>query len=324
MEGAQSNMLSWLIKVLSQYCCNTKGINKLNIVTYHRVSNGADSTNPKNIQYTEFTEQISWLKKHFTVLPLPLALKLSVKNSLPKNAVCITVDDGYKDSYDIIFKILQKESITASFFISTEGLEYGSLWDERIHHAIFSASSSIESIELLDVPYLMRGEKDRINTRYKLTEIAKYMKLVDRNKLIEVLYQQCQVTNQSDSFLTAEQIKEMHTAGMTIGAHTHSHPILAQEDAACAYQQIKQSKEILEKIIAHPIKYFAYPNGKLGQDFTLEHIEMVEEIGFNAALSTDWGSLSDMAQDRFKIKRFTPWDKTELMFSLRLALNYRK
>lgn len=317
-------MLNWLIKVFSEYYCNVKGINKLNIVTYHRVSDSYDSTNPKNIQYYQFYEQISWLKKHFTVLPLPLALELCASNSLPKRAVCITVDDGYEDSYDIIFKRLQQENLKATFFISTEGLERGSLWDERIHYAVFSAPTSISTITVATTDYLMSSEKSRINSRYQLTEMAKYMTLADRNKLIEELYQQCQVKDNNDSFLSAEQIQEMHAAGMTIGAHTHSHPILAQENSTCAYNEIKKSKEILESIIDHSVEYFAYPNGKLGQDFTQEHIDMVKDIGFNSALSTDWGALSNMKQDRFKIKRFTPWDKTEFKFSLRLAFNYRK
>jgi hypothetical protein len=99
---------------------------------------------------------------------------------------------------------------------------------------------------------------------------------------------------------------------------------LAKEDADCAYKEIKQSKDILEGIIDHPVDYFAYPNGKFGQDFYQEHIDMVRNIGFDAALTTDWGALSEIENDRFKVKRFTPWDKTELKFSLRLAYNYCK
>ncbi len=316
-------MFDWLIKAFSEFNCSVDGVNKLNIVTYHRVSDAYDITNPKNIQYHEFVDQLSWLKKHFVVLPLPLAIVLCEKNNLPKRAVCITVDDGYSDSYDIIFKALQAVDLTATFFISTEGLERGSLWDERIYHAIFSAPESVSKIKLENRTYPLSSQQERIRSRYKLTELAKGMTLAGREKLINSLYAQCVIEKENKIFLTAKQIQEMHNAGMTIGAHTHRHPILAQEEHSCAYNEIKKSKEILEGIINDSVNYFAYPNGKLGQDFTDEHIAMVDKIGFHAALSTDWGALSDMKQDRFKIKRFTPWDRTEFRFAFRLANNYR-
>jgi peptidoglycan/xylan/chitin deacetylase (PgdA/CDA1 family) len=316
-------MFNWLIKAYSEFNCSVKGVNKLNIVTYHRVSNGRDVTNPKNIQYQEFVDQLSWLKKHFVVLPLPLALELCEKNKLPKRAVCITVDDGYSDSYDIIFKVLKAADLNATFFISTEGLKRGSLWDERIYHAIFSAPSSILKIKLGDITYSLGSQHERIKSRYRLTELAKGMTLIEREQLINSLYTLCTAEEEYNIFLTGEQIKEIHNAGMTIGAHTHRHPILAQEEASCAYDEIKKSKDILEGILNYPVNYFAYPNGKLDKDFTDEHIDMVNKIGFHAALSTDWGALSDMKKDRFKIKRFTPWDRTEFRFAFRLAHNYR-
>ena len=317
-------MFDWFIKAFSEFNCSVNGVNKLNIVTYHRVSDAYDITNPKNIQYHEFVSQLSWLNKHFVVLPLPLAIALCEKNDLPKRSVCITVDDGYSDSYDIIFKALQAVDLTATFFISTEGLERGSLWDERIYHAIFSAPTSVAEIKLANISYLLSSQQERIKSRYKLTELAKGMTLTGREQLINSLYSQCKIDKENNIFLTAEQIQEMHRAGMTIGAHTHRHPILAQEDHASAYNEIKQSKDILEDIINDAVNYFAYPNGKLGQDFTHEHIAMVNKIGFHAALSTDWGTLSDMKEDRFKIKRFTPWDRSEFRFVFRLAYNYRR
>ena len=256
-------------------------------------------------------------------MPLPLALALCEENKLPKRAVCITVDDGYSDSYDVIFKVLKDSDLTATFFISTEGLQRGSLWDERIYHAIFSASTSISQITLDNITYSLSSQHERIKSRYRLTELAKGMTLSEREQLINSLYIQCIIEEENNIFLTEEQIQEMHNAGMTIGAHTHRHPILAQEEASCAYNEIKKSKDILESIINYPVNYFAYPNGKLDQDFTHEHIAMVDKIGFRAALSTDWGALSDMKKDRFKIKRFTPWDRTEFRFAFRLANNYR-
>jgi hypothetical protein len=55
----------------------------------------------------------------------------------------------------------------------------------------------------------------------------------------------------------------------------------------------------------------------------LQHSTFVEECGYEAALSTDWGSVS-IASDRFQLPRFTPWDGTQAKFMLRMAYMYRK
>jgi peptidoglycan/xylan/chitin deacetylase (PgdA/CDA1 family) len=154
--------------------------------------------------------------------------------------------------------------------------------------------------------------------------LTKYLSLCEREKVINELKEQTHFGTLEEYFLSAEQIKQMHSSGMTIGAHTHNHPILMKENCDVALFEMKQSKELLEQIIEEPVEYFAYPNGKFGQDYNESHMVMAESLGFKAALSTDWGSLTDLANDRFRIKRFTPWDEKEAYFALRLALNYRK
>lgn len=317
-------MFSWLLRKIASHWSHEGKQTKLNILTYHRVGERFSEKNPKSIHWALFALQIKWLNKYFNILPLPIALELQAKNELPPRAVCITIDDGYRDSYDYIFKTLQRENVKAAFFISTQGLSKGGLWDEDIYVAIFNAPEEIKKLNIDGKYFDMSSFERRVETRYQLTEETKYLPLKQRQKVVDEIRSQTGVELQPNNFLSAEQIREMHQAGMTIGAHTHSHPILVKEDDNVAFDEIKQSKTILEDIITQPIDYFAYPNGKFKQDYDQRHIEMVESLGFKAALSTDWGSLADYQKERFKIKRFTPWDKTEFKFILRLAMNYRK
>jgi peptidoglycan/xylan/chitin deacetylase (PgdA/CDA1 family) len=317
-------VFSWLLRKIATHWSHEGKQTKLNILTYHRVGERFSDKNPKSIHWALFALQIKWLNKYFNILPLPIALELQAKNELPPRAICITIDDGYRDSYDYIFKTLQQEKVKAAFFISTQGLTKGGLWDEDIYVAIFNAPEEIKQLNIDGKFFDMSSFERRVETRYQLTEETKYLPLAQRQKIIEEIRAQTGVTIQPNEFLSADQIRKMHSAGMTIGAHTHSHPILLKESDSVAFNEIKQSKVILEDILGQSIDYFAYPNGKFEQDFSQCHIEMVESLGFQAALSTDWGSLANYQKDRFKIKRFTPWDKTEYKFIFRLALNYRK
>jgi hypothetical protein len=68
------------------------------------------------------------------------------------------------------------------------------------------------------------------------------------------------------------------------------------------------------------VRLFAYPNGKPGRDYSREHVDMVRELGFEAAVSTAWG-VGHAASDPYQLPRFTPWDKTPGRFALRLLHN---
>jgi peptidoglycan/xylan/chitin deacetylase (PgdA/CDA1 family) len=100
-----------------------------------------------------------------------------------------------------------------------------------------------------------------------------------------------------------------------------SHPILARLTDEQALQEIGNSKQFLENLLGERIGLFAYPNGKPGEDYSPQTVEVVRSLGFDAAVSTQWGA-SCQGDDMLQIKRFTPWDKTQFRFGLRLLRNF--
>ena len=108
---------------------------------------------------------------------------------------------------------------------------------------------------------------------------------------------------------------------MTIGAHTKGHPNLCKSSPDNAYEQIAGSKEVLQGILNQPVDLFAYPFGKENLDFSRQHAIIVRELGFKAAVTTDMG-VSDSNSNSYRLARFTPWDKSQAKFALRLAINH--
>jgi peptidoglycan/xylan/chitin deacetylase (PgdA/CDA1 family) len=117
--------------------------------------------------------------------------------------------------------------------------------------------------------------------------------------------------------LTPENILNLQKNGIEIGAHTVTHPILTSLDDETARLEITAGKADLEEITGRPVRLFAYPNGKPGKDFDARHAAMVREAGFDAAFTTLPGPIT-RRHDRFGLARSRPWDKTPLMFGLRL------
>ena len=66
-------------------------------------------------------------------------------------------------------------------------------------------------------------------------------------------------------FLSAGQIREMRSAGMTFGGHSRTHPWFDFVDQPRRTQEIRASKQWLEQIEEPPFA-FAYPYGGLAAD----------------------------------------------------------
>lgn len=291
------------------------------VLNYHRVLPANSFWNEQVLDVVVFEQQLQQLKRFFTVLPLHTALQLAQARLVPFNAVVITIDDGFSDCFDHIFPLLQRYQLPATFFISTQGLQQGYLWENQIANAILQAPWSIGHIRLQENQYTVTDKCSRHLAIIAITDLIKYQPMAQRDLLINELISQTGQPAMQHEFVTAGQLKQMAAAGMTIGAHTINHPILAVEPLETARNEIHQSKQVLEDILGAPVHFFAYPNGKSGRDFTAEHVQMVVESGFDAAFCTDWGQARPTTDNRFQLKRFTPWDRNPWLFSLRLGLH---
>jgi peptidoglycan/xylan/chitin deacetylase (PgdA/CDA1 family) len=120
--------------------------------------------------------------------------------------------------------------------------------------------------------------------------------------------------------LTTAGLRRLADHGMTIGAHTRSHPILARLEPLEAKAEIADGRDWLESALRRPIRLFAYPNGKPGRDYGDLHVRFVRDLGFEAGFSSSWGAATPRC-DPFQIPRFTPWDQTAFRYGLRLAGN---
>ncbi len=311
------NLISLGLKITDIF---PRKINKLAVLTYHRVSEIDCIDNSGALSEVKFEEQLLWLKKYFVILDIEYALKLMATHSLPKRAIVITVDDGYIDSFTRIFPLLIKHNLTGSFFIATSGIKAGYLWDEWIYSALMNVPVQTTSISFAGEELSLATHNNKLKAIKIVIKIIKYSSLQNREYLINDLQEQTGKVIIKHQFLTPNNLQDMQEAGMYIGAHTHNHPILSLEDADTAKQEMLSSKNILEGILNNSVDYIAYPNGKSEYDFNELHQQQAKDIGFKAAFSTDWGCNNN--ENLFALKRMTAWDLNEVKFVIRLALSY--
>lgn len=294
---------------------------RLSVLIFHRVLLEPDPLFPDEMHARRFDELCGWLAAWFNVLPLDQAVQRLQAGTLPERAACITFDDGYADNFHVAMPILQRHSLTATFFVATGFLDGGRMWNDTIIETVRACQAQV-----LDISALGLGSHARGTVVEQKAAIAaligqiKYRPVAERITLTEDIARLAYVQLPQNLMMTSAEVKAMRQAGMQIGAHTVSHPILARLTDDQAKQEIGDSKLALEQLLGERITLFAYPNGKPGEDYSPQSVEVVRSLGFDAAVSTQWGA-SRMGEDPLQIKRFTPWDKTRLRFGMRLLLN---
>ena len=316
--GQHSYLTERLIRTVGDTIALTGRGNRLCVVNYHRILAGPDPLLESEPDIAAFRWQMALLARCFNVLPLSQALAALDAGTLPPRAVCITFDDGYRSVHDLALPVLREFGLPATVFVTSGFVGEGNMWNDRIIEAVQSLTE--DTLDLSDQglgSYALGSLEARKQTLSRLTEHSKYLPPAARAALVERLEAMVGDDLAPGLMLTPQMIRNLQQGGIEIGAHTVTHPILTSLDDDTARLEIATGKADLEEIVGQPVRLFAYPNGKPGKDFDERHAAMVQAAGFAAAFTTLPGPIT-RGHDRFQLARSRPWDKTPLMFGLRL------
>jgi peptidoglycan/xylan/chitin deacetylase (PgdA/CDA1 family) len=294
---------------------------KLFILIYHRVLDKPDFMRPGEVDIDSFDWQMALISKYFNVLPLNEAVEKMQDGKLPPRAVCITFDDGYADNLHNAAPVLNKYGLTATFFIASGYLNGGRMWNDSILETLRIIPDS--KLDLSDInlgSYDLSTLKNKMSSAYAIISKIKHLDFSQRQEYTQRISSEVSGLP-DDLMLNSDQLKQLLDHGMEIGGHTVNHPILATMGKSEAKKEILDNKIFLEKSLKTKIRFFAYPNGKPGEDYLPDQVEIIKDCGFEAAVSTQWG-VSKKGNDFLQLPRFTPWDKRPEKFMARMAYMY--
>jgi peptidoglycan/xylan/chitin deacetylase (PgdA/CDA1 family) len=87
-----------------------------------------------------------------------------------------------------------------------------------------------------------------------------------------------------------DEVRKLAAAGMTIGAHTSSHPMLSHCPPDIAWAEISQSRACLETALQTQVWAMAYPFGD-ARSVMAETVKMARDAGYKAAFMNFGGGL---------------------------------
>ncbi len=234
------------------------------------------------IHNAEWFEQIlKILKKEHNFIKIEDLESYYYEGKKLKNACHVTIDDGDNAFYETMYPVLKKMKVPATLFVSPKMCsEKKNFWFQEIQN-LKTSDFKIFLSEYLDI------EIKYLKT-YSLFDVLKNLKIEEISQLIEDFKTKFDIDDLKPQNLSIEKLIEIDRDGLvSIGAHTNNHPILANENDEKSKNEIIDSIMELEKLVAHEINYFAFPNGMSDLDFGKREIETLKSINCKLAFSTE-------------------------------------
>ncbi|MEO6922616.1 MAG: polysaccharide deacetylase family protein, partial [Bryocella sp.] len=252
---------------------------RLSVLIFHRVLAQQDPLFPEELDAQQFERVCQWISQWLNVLPLDDAVCRLRSGSLPSRAAAITFDDGYADNREVALPILQRYGLCATFFIATGFLDGGCMWNDVVIEAVRHSAAARLNLGALGIAaqqsVAVGSDGEKRAAIGMIVAGLKYLPEKQRREAATWIARAAGVAQPTKIMMTSRQIVEMHRAGMQIGAHTVTHPILGTLDRVDARAEMLQSKRYLEELLEDPVPLFAYPNGKPQIDFTDESSAIV-------------------------------------------------
>lgn len=266
-----------------------------------------------------FERHMTYLASRYRVLPLPeAAAYIRAGKTLPPNAVAITFDDGYADNLNAA-RTLHRLGLNGTFYITAGCLKgEAPFWPSEIRQLVARITAPVVELDAggtrVTIPFAT--EADRRAATRRLARLFKSNPIPVRERLREQLRAAAGGGDTTSYMLTWDELREMHRLGMTIGAHTVTHPNLPNAGIDDARAEIVGSKARLEKELDAQVTMFSYPNGGAERYMTPEIARLVREAGFEAA-TTSWNGFATAKSDVYALERVQVAEALEdLVFAL--------
>ncbi len=272
-------------------------------LNYHRIGDALDSNFDRGLWSASadaFSEQIRFCKAQLEIIdPADLPRVLAAKRG---RYGMITFDDGYRDNHATALPILKREGVTATFFVATGFIDAPRLpwWDEIAWMVRTSRQDGLELPSWFDAP-IRFDEPHREGAVRRLLRKYKEMPADATAGYLDALSAaagtgRCGVGAGERLWMTWDMLREMKAAGMTIGGHTVTHPVLSRMSAQDQRHEVLECGRRLACELGEPMRYFSYPVGNANA-FDQTTRECLREAGVSYAFSYYGG-----------YRRFDAWD----------------
>lgn len=298
----------------------------LNVVMYHYVRDLPNTPFPniKGMHIREFAGQVAALKSQYEMATLESALDFVRGAYEPSKDLCLlSFDDGLKEHYSEITPLLREAGVQGLFFVITCCLDEQQVAPVHMNHFLMAALNFEEYRNLflarlndtlpvsVNPADLDKALVQRIY-RWDTVEVACFKYLFNfvvdrtiRDRVLKEIFVETISDEASFSqslYLNWQEARDMQSAGMVIGGHSHQHRPLAALSSDELASDLRTCQSLLrDNLSPQSVWPFCYPYGKK-DSFNESTIDHLKGLGFACSFTTEVGA-NPMRSDLFNLRR---------------------
>lgn len=318
------------------------------VLMYHRVADLTYDPWQLAVSPTLFEQQLRVIRQQWSPLSLAELTQALTAGSVPDRSVVLTFDDGYIDNFTHAKPLLEQYQIPATFFIITHTCEQQTpFWWDELQDLILTSKLLPEQIRLtiageelvadLEGEAILTPSLENKQQTWTAAEgiptkrCGLYLELWRRMRplvhgdqqtimaTLRDLAGQVPGTNSELIGMTPGHIQELLINPLfSVGAHTVTHPALADHSDEEQQREISSSRLYLEELIQRPINLFAYPYGS----HTDATVAVLQKQHFGAAVTTNEGLITKHSQ-MLQLNRYQVMNWSEEAFDRQLNQWFR-
>lgn len=283
------------------------------MLTYHRVERADAEPAPHSgvtVAPDVFAAQMEFLKTRRRVVAIDEAIHaVTARQPLPQRSVLITFDDAYRDFQTHAWPVLQSLGLPVSLFVPTAfpGDPGGVFWWDRLHHAL-RATSRRDVLETSIGPLSLDSDPARAEAFDRLRGRAKRLPHAEAVGFVATICDALGVPPPPSAVLGWDALRALARAGVTIGSHTRTHPLLTRITPDAVRAELAGSRRDLERELGTAPPILAYPAGA----FDDEVVRVAGEEGFVLGFTTVRGVNDLRTAHPLRLRRINVGGRTTL------------
>jgi peptidoglycan/xylan/chitin deacetylase (PgdA/CDA1 family) len=245
-----------------------------------------------------FAATLEWLARSFRVVPLALVVE-SVANGrrIAEVGVSLTFDDGLRNHVTVVYPLLRRMGLPATFFVCPELIEKEAwLWNHEARERLrpVDARGRSELARCLGAP---NADVEGIVTHMKTLEAGARSEAQESIRALTPDFAPSEPQHRMFDVMSWDELASLDPTLVTVGSHTLTHPILTTLDNVSLDRELGESRHRLEARLGRCVDVFCYPNGS-----TDSRVRSRVQAHYRAAVTTAPG-LVDAGADPFQLNR---------------------
>jgi peptidoglycan/xylan/chitin deacetylase (PgdA/CDA1 family) len=281
----------------------------LHILLYHRIQprDGArPDLAPDLVSATPelFDRQLRYLARYCSPVGADEVMAaIAGKHRLPRRAVLVTFDDGYRDFAQCAWPLLKKHRIPCVLFAVTAFSNQPTrvFWWDAVWQLLSVTRNTTLSYGASNVLPLTTFRQRR-RAYLDVSELLKACSQSTRQELMVQLGEQLRVQpalQHGPSVLAWNELRQLAQDGVIVAPHSQCHELLDQVEPGALRSEVSGSRDDVVREIGQCPPLFAYPNG----NFDARVIRALTDAGFAAALTTIGGRNELPTRQPFMLRR---------------------